>query len=223
MASNPTSTLRRLPTLAWLAGLAFAGGALLGGFDADTGTVTTAAAADPVVTSTPSPAASVATGDNPTAPAPEPTATDVPSPAPSAPSAKASPPVTAPQAKPQPTVPVQGRLTTLIKLQRTRLGNVVADDRGHTAYFYDRDQRQPSHSVCYGKCARTWLPLLVDDSTAAAKGLDLTRFGLVERKDGATQLTYKGWPLYVYVRDRHAGSLNGNDGPGGTWHAAAVH
>jgi predicted lipoprotein with Yx(FWY)xxD motif len=60
----------------------------------------------------------------------------------------------------------------------------------------------------------------VDDITLLRTGLDSSRFALVTRRDGGRQLTYNGWPLYLYAGDHRSGAVGGNDGTSGTWHAA---
>jgi len=35
--------------------------------------------------------------------------------------------------------------------------------------------------------------------------------GTTKRKDGTTQVTYAGWPLYTYAGDQAPGEANGND------------
>jgi len=44
--------------------------------------------------------------------------------------------------------------------------------------------------------------------------------GTVQRRDGAMQVTYNGWPLYYYARDQNPGDTNGQDveGFGGEWY-----
>ena len=44
--------------------------------------------------------------------------------------------------------------------------------------------------------------------------------GTVERRDGAKQVTYNGWPLYYYARDQNPGDTNGQDveGFGAEWY-----
>jgi hypothetical protein len=41
-------------------------------------------------------------------------------------------------------------------------------------------------------------------------------FGTIKRDDGQMQATYKGWPLYYYIKDQVSGETAGQ-GVGGVW------
>ena len=82
-----------------------------------------------------------------------------------------------------------------------------------TLYIWDKDAKGVSN--CYDKCATAWPPLLVDASTKVDG--DWT---LVDRKDSDKKVVaYKGWPLYLWIKDTKPGDTTG-DGVGGTWHTA---
>lgn len=90
---------------------------------------------------------------------------------------------------------------------------VLTDSKGMTLYTWDEDA--PGVSNCYDMCAVAWPPLLVPASTEVSED-----FTLVDRKDGDMKVVaYKGWPLYLWVRDTKPGDTTG-DGVGGTWHTA---
>jgi predicted lipoprotein with Yx(FWY)xxD motif len=42
-------------------------------------------------------------------------------------------------------------------------------------------------------------------------GAQSSKLGTTERKDGTTQVTYAGWPLYTYIADKQPGEDNGTD------------
>jgi predicted lipoprotein with Yx(FWY)xxD motif len=54
----------------------------------------------------------------------------------------------------------------------------------------------------------------------AGTDVDTTLLGTTERTDGATQVTYKGMPLYYFVRDTAAGDVNGQ-GVGKVWYVVS--
>jgi predicted lipoprotein with Yx(FWY)xxD motif len=78
-----------------------------------------------------------------------------------------------------------------------------------TLYLYTKDS--PNTSNCYDKCATAWPPLLTTGNPVAGPGIDNAKLGTTQRKDGATQVTYNGWPLYYYVKDMKAGDTVGQD------------
>jgi predicted lipoprotein with Yx(FWY)xxD motif len=95
-------------------------------------------------------------------------------------------------------------------------GSILADGNGRALYLFTRDT--PNTPTCYGGCATTWPPFLTDSGTASAgTGLDATLVGTARRTDGATQVTYNGWPLYYYSKDPQNGIANGQ-AIGGTWY-----
>ncbi|MFD4604522.1 hypothetical protein ACFWPQ_41715 [Streptomyces sp. NPDC058464] len=96
------------------------------------------------------------------------------------------------------------------------LASIVTDDKGLTLYRYDEDQPNPSKWTCSGTCTKTWLPVIVPESVQTS-GVEKSLLGTVHR-NGETQLTLAGWPLYRYVGDTAAGQTNGQ-GKDGEWYA----
>lgn len=99
------------------------------------------------------------------------------------------------------------------------LGLVLADSEGHVLYAFDGDSG--GNSSCYGACAKAWPPLLTEGPPQPANGAAPGRLGTTERKDGATQVTYAGHPLYTYSGDSKPGEASGNGTTafGAAWHA----
>ncbi len=98
--------------------------------------------------------------------------------------------------------------------QNAQLGSFLTDDKGMTLYAFTKDT--PNTSNCYGKCASFWPPLLTSGAAVAASGLDASKLGTTNRTDGTVQVTYNGWPLYYFAKDKQAGDTNG-ERVGGTW------
>lgn len=99
------------------------------------------------------------------------------------------------------------------------LGMVLVDSGGHTLYDFHKDKGgQPA---CYGACAQAWPPLTTGGEPQVGNGASSGMLGTVERKDGTTQVTYAGHPLYTFVEDQKPGEANGNDVSafGGQWYA----
>ena len=90
---------------------------------------------------------------------------------------------------------------------------ILTDAKDMTLYIWDKDAVGVSN--CYDQCAVNWPPLLVDASTEVSG--DWT---LVDRTDSDQKIVaYKGWPLYLWIKDTKPGDTTG-DGVGGTWHTA---
>lgn len=105
----------------------------------------------------------------------------------------------------------------LVTLHRTAQGRVLADAKGRTLYMFEPDEF--GRSVCYGKCAQAWPPLLTGGKPRAGAGVKAGLLGTTKRTDGRSQVTYRGYPLYYFVKDTLAGQTFGQglNGFGGPW------
>ena len=99
------------------------------------------------------------------------------------------------------------------------LGMVLVDSKGFTLYDFHKDKG--TTSACYGACAQGWPPLLTEGEPQPSNGANASLLGTTERKDGTTQVTYKGHPLYTFAGDQKPGEANGNDisAFGAQWYA----
>ncbi|HEX2392980.1 MAG TPA: hypothetical protein VHI77_08680 [Solirubrobacterales bacterium] len=100
-----------------------------------------------------------------------------------------------------------------------KLGLVLVDAEGRTLYGFEGDR--DGESRCYGACARDWPPLLTDGAPQTSNGTSAARLSATRRRDGETQVTYGGHPLYSYRGDRKPGEANGQGAAafGGHWFA----
>jgi predicted lipoprotein with Yx(FWY)xxD motif len=62
-------------------------------------------------------------------------------------------------------------------------------------------------SACSGACATRWPP--VTGGGKAVGGAIAADLGTVTRPDGTTQVTYKGHPLYFFIKDKDGGDAYG--------------
>jgi predicted lipoprotein with Yx(FWY)xxD motif len=127
---------------------------------------------------------------------------------PTAAPATAAPPTAAPATD----VPAAAGPT--VALGDTSLGKVLVDDKGMTLYAFTPDNG--GDSTCYDDCEKSW-PVLAGSSIEAGAGLNATDFGTTARKDGSSQVTFMGWPLYHFAGDKAAGETAGQ-GLGGKWY-----
>jgi predicted lipoprotein with Yx(FWY)xxD motif len=135
----------------------------------------------------------------------------------SATSAESAP---AKEAEPVKAAPNAEKGTTFVSLGNVAdLGMVLVDSKGMTLYDFQKDQG--TESACFGECAAAWPPLLTKGEPQPSNGADAAQLGTTERKDGTTQVTYAGHPLYGFVGDKAPGEANGNDVDafGGEWYA----
>ncbi|HLR26719.1 MAG TPA: hypothetical protein VK112_12705 [Fodinibius sp.] len=99
--------------------------------------------------------------------------------------------------------------------EKKPFGNYLTDAAGMSLYLFNKDaelHRSVSKSTCYDECAEAWPPVLTSGGNIAAGAkVDTTLLGTTERKNGTTQVTYDGYPLYYYIDDKEPGDVNGHD------------
>lgn len=102
--------------------------------------------------------------------------------------------------------------------QSDELGAYLADKDGKSLYLFEKDQ--PNTSNCYDACAEAWPPLLTSGEPAVGEGVDKSKVGTINRRDGSQQVTYGDWPLYYFSPDKQIGDTKGQDvkGFGAEWY-----
>lgn len=89
------------------------------------------------------------------------------------------------------------------------LGKILVDSEGMTVYEYTPDKG--TMSTCYGECEAFWPPVVAEGKPTAGEGAQASDLGTTKRKDGTTQVTYNGHPLYTFANDTAPGEANGNE------------
>ncbi|QYR21917.1 cupredoxin domain-containing protein [Paenibacillus sp. sptzw28] len=97
-----------------------------------------------------------------------------------------------------------------------KLGTYFTDKNGRTLYFFTKDAADLN--ACQGDCLKAW-PIFYSDQLQIPSSLSAADFSVMTRADGTKQTTYKGWPLYYFVKDKAAGDVLG-EGVGGVWFVA---
>lgn len=92
-------------------------------------------------------------------------------------------------------------------------GMLVDAHSGKTLYTFDKDT-EAGKSACAGDCMKAW-PAAMASSSDKAHG----DWGIMHTADGKRQWTYKGHPLYTFVKDMKSGDMNG-DNVKNVWHMA---
>jgi len=83
---------------------------------------------------------------------------------------------------------------------------ILTSSYGKTMYTFDKDQTGSGKSECVSTCADNWPPVYVEP------GIKLSGdFSSITRANGQKQLTYKGKPLYFYVKDKNPGDKTGDN------------
>ncbi len=93
-------------------------------------------------------------------------------------------------------------------------GNFLTDGEGRTLYYFTKDSS--GTSACTGNCIKNW-PAFSADSIVIPSVLNASDFGTITRDDGTTQVTFRGYPLYYFIRDRKRGEVAG-EGVAKVWY-----
>jgi predicted lipoprotein with Yx(FWY)xxD motif len=108
--------------------------------------------------------------------------------------------------------------TTVLIVQRSALGWVLAEATGIVVYTYGGDHKGGS-PTCTGTCATIWKAVTGLPMASTADTLPGT-LGTVATASGARQITYNGYPLYT-LKGAGALSTKGN-GIEGMWHVVKL-
>jgi len=99
-----------------------------------------------------------------------------------------------------------GGHAVVLTTKHASMGTVLAaGPKRLTVYLFEADKG--ASSSCTGACAAAWPPVLGRPKAGGqANSSDL---GTIKRADGTTQVTYKGHPLYFFVKDKDDGDAYG--------------
>lgn len=93
--------------------------------------------------------------------------------------------------------------STTVTIRSSDFGRIVFDRGGRALYAFTRDPK--GRSTCYDACAAAWPPYLVRGRLLPPTGIARPLLGTTLRRDGTSQLTFAGRPLYTYVGDTGPG------------------
>lgn len=91
------------------------------------------------------------------------------------------------------------RTGTAVITADSSYGPMLYDASGQPIYLFDLEKS--ATPKCYAACAEAWPPVLTDGLPQARKGTRQDLLGTTQRKDGSTQVTYAGHPLYFYAHE----------------------
>jgi predicted lipoprotein with Yx(FWY)xxD motif len=97
---------------------------------------------------------------------------------------------------------------------------ILISPSGRTLYHFLADKGKTI--ACKGQCAQFWPPLLIKKGAkpTGATGLDPKKLGTIKRPNGRYQVTYAGFPLYLFASDKKKGDVLG-EGVEKSWYAVA--
>ena len=115
-----------------------------------------------------------------------------------------------------PVVPVGP--VTVTTATKAPFGTYLVDGAGRALYILE-GERGMTMSRCTRACLGVWPPLHTSGPPAAAAGVDAGRLATTPMH-GHVHVTYAGWPLYYYHRDRVPGATTGQyvRDTWGTWY-----
>jgi len=91
----------------------------------------------------------------------------------------------------------------------SKLAQYITDKNGMTLYIYSKDTARVSN--CSVACAANWPPYIVTAGTTFPHAAGINgAIGTMTRPDGSIQLTYKGMPLYLWIKDTKVGDKTGD-------------
>ena len=89
-----------------------------------------------------------------------------------------------------------------------KLGTILATGpKKMTVYMFEADKT--SKSTCSGACAVAWPPVIAKGSPSASGQAASADLGTTTRAGGIKQVTYKGHPLYYFIKDKDDGDAYG--------------
>lgn len=107
-----------------------------------------------------------------------------------------------------------------IKVQNSDFGRMIFSGGGQAIYLFTKEKGKTPR--CYGTCSKAWPPVLTRGEPRARSGVQQSKLDPVKRRDGKTQVTYGGHPLYYYADDPVNKVLCQDVSEfGGTWYVVA--
>jgi predicted lipoprotein with Yx(FWY)xxD motif len=102
-----------------------------------------------------------------------------------------------------------GRVASVKAAPNGTYGSLLVSAGGMTLYHMTVEK--PGSVKCTGVCAKFWPPLVVSHGAkpTAGAGVNGSKLGTIKRPDGRVQVTFAGFPLYLYAADKKPGDVKG--------------
>ncbi len=104
--------------------------------------------------------------------------------------------------------------TTVMIVQHSNLGFVMAEANGQVVYTYAKDKKG-GVPTCTGSCAAAWPPVTGIPQAGPADHFPGS-FAVIKNASGVKQVTYNGMPLYTFAGAKPLATAG--NGIGGVWH-----
>ena len=108
--------------------------------------------------------------------------------------------------------------TTVMVVQKSSIGFVLAEASGQVVYTYSKDTKDGA-PTCTGSCATAWPAVTGTPKAGPADNFPGT-FGVIKGAGGVEQITYNGMPLYRFAGAKPL-TVGGN-GLDGEWHVVKL-
>lgn len=107
---------------------------------------------------------------------------------------------------------------TVTAATKAPYGAYLVDGRGRSLYVLEGTRGTPAER-CSGECLRVWPPVHVTAPPMVGAGIDPAKLSTM-MAHGHTHVTYGGWTLFYYHRDRAPGDTTGQyvRDAWGTWY-----
>ncbi len=104
----------------------------------------------------------------------------------------------------------------------TKSETIIINSRGRAAYALTGDSKRHPECTKADGCFQFWLPVTVSSAKKLSKASSIKGKLGTWHRNGFTQVTLGGHPLYTFVLDTHkrAATGEGIKSFGGTWHVA---
>jgi predicted lipoprotein with Yx(FWY)xxD motif len=105
----------------------------------------------------------------------------------------------------------------------SKYGTVLVNSSGMTLYRFTPDRKGVNTCTPVAACSKFWPRLLVKGNAKpkVSAGASAALVGTLTQPKGLTQVSYGGYPLYMFAGDTKAGDVKG-EGIGGTWFVVNV-
>ena len=111
-----------------------------------------------------------------------------------------------------------------VQLRNTEAGKILVNSAGFTLYRFTRDSPRKDTCVMVSECAMIWPPLTTSGRPQAGPGVKASLLSTIKLPNGRKQVTYAGWPLYLYAPSTERGETSyiGFEAFGGKWDAVSA-